>query len=212
MMNFTRRALLFSVAALFAAASASAGTISYSITVNTTGLAGSGPGFIEFQFNQANSLTSLTATASISLFASSGYTFNAGGSGGSTGVTGSLAAPPIVIPNDAGAANFYDIAVTTFGTSFSFLVTLTGDAIGGSAADGSGFFVFLFDSNFAPIVGPLGSGEIANVIVNPNGSTTATGSTFTGGSALASEIPEPGSVLLSFTGLGALALLRRRVR
>jgi hypothetical protein len=203
----TRRFLLSLFAMTLAAAGARAGTISYTVNVDLPAIPG--PGFIDFQFNQANASTSLPAVASISGFTSTGFVFDDLTSGGTAGVTGSLASPPISIPNDAGAANWFDIGVTTWGNQFSFVVTLAGDAIGGASTDGSGFYLFLLDGGYNPILGSLPSGEIANALVNPDGSTTALGSTFEGGAADLSETPEPGALLLTAGGLGLLAFLRR---
>lgn len=195
------------VAALASTQAALADPIAYNIVVDTSSL--SGPGYIEFQFNQANALTSLSATATLSNFSFNGFTLDPGSSGGTAGVTGSPWAPPVSIPNDAGGINYYDIAVTNWGSSFGFTLLITGPAVGGSAPDGSGFYLFLLDAGFAPIIAPLGSGEIANVIINPDGTNTPTGS----GSAAISAVPEPGTVGLTAAAvLGALALARRRSR
>lgn len=80
-------------------------------------------------------------------------------------------------------------------------MTLTGAAIGGSAADGSGFYVFLLDSGFSPIVGSLSSGEVANVIVNPDGTTTAQGSEFAGGFVDVTQKPEAGAGWMTMAGV-----------
>src|SRR5450755_1879362 len=153
-----RRTLLSLIAATLAAGTAQASLVSYAVIVNTPGLA-AGPGYIELQYNQANALTSGTGVATVTQFLSAGYTLG-GEAPSSPGVTGSFAAPPLVIPNDQSAANYYDEIVTTWGKSFSFLVKVD------TAATDSGFYVFLLDTNFSPIVGPLGSGEVANLIVD----------------------------------------------
>ncbi len=181
---------------------ASAGTVQYLVSVDSSGIGSGTPGIIEIQFNQANSTTSLSALASVTVLSVSGYTGDSTADQVSPGVTGNLANPPLLIPNDASGTNYADQGVGVFGSGFSFTVTFTGAAIGGSATDGSGFYLFLLDRSLNPLVGPLGSGEIANVIVNGDGSTTGTGSTFTGGSATVSlytPTPEPSTL---FTGFG----------
>jgi hypothetical protein len=61
------------------------------------------------------------------------------------------------------------------------MVTLNGLAVGTPALDGSAFHVTLFDSFFAPFVSPLTVGEVANITINPVGTLSTSGSTFTGG-------------------------------
>jgi MYXO-CTERM domain-containing protein len=207
----TRR--IFTILSLSALAlTAQAGTVSYIVTINTPAYPGTG--FMEFQFNQANAGTSLgLTTASISDVTQTGYTF--GGNGGSTlGVSGTLSALPVVIPNDQAGSNYYDEIISTWGTSIRFEVTLAGDAVGGVADDGSGFYIFLYDDGLSPIVGPLANGEVGNILINPDGSTTPQGSAFEGGTAtieLESAVPEPGTFLFGLAGLGGLIAMRRRM-
>lgn len=185
-------------------------TINYSVTVDTSGLIGQS-GFLDFSFNQANAATSLAATATISNFQQTGFTF--GGNDQTSGVSGTLNALPVVIPNDQNAANFYTQTVVNFGTAFSFDLLLSGPAIGGNAQDGSAFRVTLFNGDFSFKVSPLPDGEVANVIINGDGTTTPNGSIFIGGSAqvaATNAIPEPATVLLCVAGLGIFGLLRKR--
>jgi hypothetical protein len=197
-----RLTLLSLIALTLAAGTAQASTVSYAVFVDTTGIS-AGPGYIELQFDQANTTTSGVGAASISQFLSTGYTLG-GAAPPSAGVTGSFAAPPVVIPNDQGPANYYDEIVTSWGQSFSFLVTLD------TAATDSEFFVYLLDSGFNPIVSPLGQGEVANVFLDSDGVPTSQGSSFTGGSATVSPAPEPASGWLLAAGLGTLLLAFRR--
>lgn len=198
----TRRTLLSLIAFTLAAGTAQADILTYLVSVDTTGLP-AGAGYIELQFNQANALTSGVGAATVTQFLSTGYTLG-GAAPSSPGVTGSFAAPPLVIPNDQGAANYYDEIVNTWGQSFSFVLSLD------SAATDSGFFVYLLDSGFSPIVGPLGSGEVANLIIDATGGVTPQGSTFAGGSASVAPVPEPAAGWLLATCLGVLLLLFRR--
>jgi hypothetical protein len=200
-----RQTLLALIGVALAAGTAQASVVTYNLFVNTSGIS-AGAGFIELQFNQANAGTSGAGSATITQFLSTGYTLG-GAATPSSGVTGSFAAPPLVIPNDQSAANYYDEIVTTWGQSFSFDVTLN------TAATDSGFFVYLLDSDFQTIVGPLSSGEVANLIIDSNGVATPQGSSFDGGSANMSEIPEPAAGWLLASGLGALLMgFRRRTR
>jgi len=201
------------LAALAATATvASADSLTYTVTLNTPDFGA--PGWIDFSFNQANSLTSLSAVATISSFHQTGYTLDAV-TQSTRGVTGSLSALPLVIPNDQGAANFFTQGITNWGSSFSFDVTFSGPAVGGVAADGSAFRVTLFDAGFVPFVSPLADGEVANITINPAGILSISGSTFAGGSATVaaaapSAVPEPATAWLLVPAAGALLLTRRR--
>lgn len=202
----TRRSLLLGSILLVSAGVAPAATISYLITVGTSGL--SGPGYIDLEFNQANSLTSLSATASITQFTQTGFTF--GSALRSAGVTGDFETPPLVIPNDQSAANFYTRSVSQWGSVFSFLVTLSGPAVGSTAQDGSEFAILLLDSTFAPKVSPLPGDAAAVIILNGNGSVSASGSTFPGGFATVAAVPEPATAMIALAGFGLIALRIRR--
>ena len=201
------------IAALFAvllfAASARADTVSYNFFVDTSGIAALSPagGWLDFEFNQANALDSLSAIATITNFTSTGYTFGPTVQT-SAGVTGLLPGP-IAIPNDQGAANFFTQEVTAWGGSFAFEVTLSGPAVGTAAPDGSAFYAYLLDPGFNQIVSPSTStGEILNVTIDSAGGTTPQATAFTGGSSTA--IPEPGAAWLALTALALLAIGRLR--
>lgn len=191
------------VVLLAASMGAGAGTVSYSFQVDTSGIASAAPagGWLDFQFNQANALDSLSALATIDNFSSTGFVFG-GTQLASTGVTGSLPGP-VAIPNDQGGANFFTQEIGAWGSGFQFSVTLSGAAVGTPAPDGSTFFVLLLFPDFNPIVAPPTiAGEILNVNLDSTGAASAQGSTFDGGSALAT--PEPGALWLALAGLAAI--------
>jgi hypothetical protein len=198
-----RQTLLALIGVALAAGTAQASTVSYNLFVNTSGIS-AGAGYIELQFNQATSASGVGA-ATITQFVSSGYTL--GGAAPSLGdVTGSFASPPLTITNAPAPANIYDENVAIWGQTFGFVLTLD------TAATDSEFFILLLDTGFNPIVGPLALGEVASVFIDSNGVTTAQGSSFAGGYANASEIPEPASGWLLAPGLGALLMGFRRRR
>jgi hypothetical protein len=175
----------------------------YLISVDTSGL-GSVGGYIDLAFDKANS-DALGATATITGFTSTGFTFS--GSNSSTGgVTGSLDAPPLVIANDGGAANFYDEGVTSFGSEFSLLVDFDGPAIGEASLDVSDFFVSLLDGDGNFIGGDPVTGAVADITIGTDGNLTAQ----TTANASASGVPEPATLLTG--GFGALLLFAVRRR
>ena len=203
---------IFLLGALAATATvASADSLSYVVTVNTPNFGA--PGWIDFSFNQANSLTSLGATATISNFQQTGYMLDAA-TQSSPGVTGSLVPGPVIIPNDQAGANFFTQGIASWGSAFSFTVLLSGPAVGTAAPDGSAFRLTLFDLNFTPFVSPLPDGEVANITINPNGTLSTSGSTFGGGSATvaaaAAAVPEPATAWLLAPIAAALLFMRRR--
>ena len=125
------------IAVLLLATGAHADTVNYNFFVDTSGIAALSPsgGWLDFEFNQANALDSLSAIATITGFTSTGYTF--GPTVQTTpGVTGLLPGP-IAIPNDQGAADFFTQEVTAWGGSFAFEVSISGPAVGTAAPDGS---------------------------------------------------------------------------
>ncbi|MCX6626723.1 MAG: NF038129 family PEP-CTERM protein [Candidatus Solibacter sp.] len=206
----TRHKYFFLLIALAATATvASADSFGYNVTVNTPDFGA--PGWIDFSFNKSLVGTALSATATIWDFQQTGYTLD-GATDFTTGVTGSLTAAPLVIPNDGGAANYFSQRILAWGSSFSFTVIFDGPAVGGSGPNGSAFRVTLFDDGFTPFVSPLPDGEVANITINPTGDFSTSGSTFSGGSATVDPVPEPASAWLLAPALGALLLLRRRIR
>ena len=188
------------------AAILAAGPISYTVTVDSSSIGSSPAGFIEFQFNQANANTSLAATATVSDFTSAGFTFNNTTNSSLGGVTGSLSAPPLVFDNTVGGTNLHDQGVSTFGSSFSFTLTLDGAALGTPATDGSQFFVYLLGTDYSNLIGPAGG--VAGVTIN--GDTTLTTNAVEGISSV-SETPEPSTVAMFGLGIAMLAIRRRVV-
>ena len=209
------KSLLISFLALGSLASLSASSFSYQVTVDTSSIGGLTPGFLEFQFNQADSLYSLAATATVSDFTSTGFTFDDTQDSTLGGATGSLSSPPLVLDNTVGATNLFDEYVSKFGSSFSFVVTLAGPALTNTAADGSGFYTFLWSTDYSTnLIGSATTGAVAEVDINGDKTTATTPlagiSTITSYTAPMTATPEPSA--LSLLGLGAAILLFRRTR
>jgi hypothetical protein len=200
-----RHSVLLLLAGAMLIPAARAGTITFGFRVETSGI--TAPGWIDFQFNQANAGTSLSATATITNFMAPGFIF-ADPAQVSAGVTGDLFTIAVVIPNDAAGANFFAQPVSTWGPQFQFDVTLTGDAVGNAAPDGSGFYVFLEDETGAPLPTSLPFSEALNITIDTAGAATAEYND------LASPTPEPGTAWLMVAGFGmvAFAIQRRRTR
>lgn len=206
----TRTALYSLLLLVASAGAASAGTITFSFLVDTSGIAALSPtgGWMDFQFNQFNAFTSLSANATIDGLDFSGDFILGGTELESTGVAGTVPGP-ITIPNDQDPANYFTQEIGSWGSSVSFAVTLSGPAVGAPATDGSGFYVYLLDPGFNQIVTPPTlTGEILNVTIDPSGAATPTTTTFTGGSS--EVVPEPSTAMLLLPALGLLAFRLRR--
>jgi hypothetical protein len=202
------------VGTLGPAGAARAGII-YTVTVNTSALQGTA-GNLDFQFNPGNS-SAEAATATVQNFQKSGGVL-AGTSATTGDATGVLAG---TLTLDNGTA-FNDIFQGfTFGTQFSFQLTLSGPAVstpGGTV--GSSFVLSLYDSaGVTPLLTTDPNGSVLTLDLNPNGSATA--HTFPdgtgGGSVIAvapvTSVPEPSAlVLLLSAGPAGLGFLLRRRR
>ena len=182
---------------------ANAGTATFDFRVDTSGIPAAAGGWIDFEFNQANAFDSLSATARIWGFDAPGFTLGSTVLTSTPDVTGNLPGT-VVIPNDQAGANYYTQAIDTWGSRFDFLVTLSGDAVGTPAPDGSGFYVFLLYPDFSPIVCPLASCEALNVTIGTDGIPVRQDSDISG------HIPEPGTWWLALAGAGMAWRARKR--
>jgi hypothetical protein len=206
----TRTALYSLLLLVASTGAASANSVTYSFFLDTSGIGALSPtgGWLDFEFNQANALDSLSAVATLTGVTLSGDYSLGGTLFTSTGVTGTIPGP-IDIPNDQSAANYFTQEITTWGTSVQFSVTLTGPAVGTAAPDGSGFYAYLLDPGFSQIVTPPTlTGEVLNVTIDTSGAATPTPASFTGGASYVT--PEPSTALLLLPVLGLAALKRRR--
>ena len=197
---------------LFSAAEASAESIGYGITIDTSSLAGY-QGFLDVQFNPGLG-GSQEASATVVAFTTDG-SFSAAPPATFGPVLGTLPGN-LYIYNSAPNDYFQEF---TFGSRIFFYVNFFGPALDspdGSSA-GSTFGFGLWDSTGAtPLLttDPIG-GFVASVDLNNDGSVTPHNLPpgADGGSPVAdfSAAPEPGSWLLAASALAFIAMKRRRV-
>lgn len=174
----------------------------YLVTVNTTGVNGQS-GHVDFQFNPADPGSTPAATATVSGF--TGFSGALGPptlSGDATGV----ASTSLVLNNtDALNASYSSL---TFGSSLSFLLTLTGAAFNETSLNGSTFLFALYNSSNQPLNGsdPM----VAQIDLQPFGTSPGVnlqiqvGPAYSGGAnAQVTAIPEASTTLM--LGLVALA-------
>ena len=145
----------------------------YKVTVNTASLNGS-VGFLDLQFNPVNA-TSQPATATITSFA--GGAVSAAQTSVHRHVTGTVLGAVTMLNLEPFQELYQRI---TYRNSFSFLLTLSGDAIdspSGQATAGSTFGISLYNANQRPTLTNQGAatGFAGQVEINLDGTTTPTG-------------------------------------
>jgi type 1 fimbria pilin len=212
------RSRVCSVAALvlLSACSAAANSILFLVTVNTSTV-NTNSGFLDFQFNPG-APTSQAAVASILNFNADGgaLVFNLNSPQVTVGVLGGPLPAPLTFTNALAVNEVFQ--QFTYGTFFSFVLSLSGPALSspnGAAETGSTFGVGLFDQAQNPILTNQPSGFAGTVDVNLDGTTTATSfPNSSGGTSVVTfqALPEPGTMfLLGFGGAG-LFMLRKVLR
>lgn len=186
---------------------ARAGSIAYSVNVDTCGISGTS-GYIDFQFNPANS-ASLAATALVNSFSTNGTLGAALPNLGDA--VGTL---PGALSFDNGTPTNEITQGLVFGSTISFDVTLGGLAVGSSGPASTTFFLTLYDANGNPYCSGPG-GSIGTININADGSTTPTtypplampGPTAT--ISPLSSVPEPSSLVLAAAGAALIILWAR---
>lgn len=202
---------LFVIALMMLTAGSAFASYTYDVTVNTSGL--SGTGYIYLDYVPVNPVAS---TATVSNFTTDGIlgaqdTLDVVNG---AAVTGTL--PGAVVFANSNGTNDYEQLVT-FGKSFSFDLTLSTPS-GGKTGTGSTFSLGLFADAFgnSPLlntsgVGSSAPGTLFTVDLNNNGTTStqilASEATVSG----ASPTPIPPSALLLGFSLFGLAGLKQRI-
>jgi hypothetical protein len=203
------------LALLFGAVgSAMADGITYDVTVDTSGIAGTS-GSLDFQFNPGPLVTQ-TANLQIQNFTSDGTLVSSPPSPTLTGdVAGAL--PGIVTFDNGGAFNDYFTGFT-YGSSLSFLLNLYGPAVtspDGISTSGSAFSFSMYSDpggttpvltsdsvNGYALAGAINLDGTATITNNSSQLTITTPVTAT---------PEPNALLLLGSGLASLVFLRRKL-
>ncbi len=161
---------LFCSAMLLSLSPALAAT-SYLVTLNTTLISGQN-GFVDLQLNPLGA-GSQAVTATITGFTTNGML--TGVPGGSGPVTGAL--PGTVTMPSAPTPSLDYFHGITFGTSISFVVTLSGPALDTPTgmAPGTTFLVSLYDAaNTNPLLSGVANGGIVAIDVTSAGTTAVT--------------------------------------
>jgi hypothetical protein len=190
---------------------ASAGPITYDVTVDASSISGTA-GALDFQFNPGP-LESQAASLQVLNFTSDGTL------AGSPVLTGDVAgALPATLTFDNGTAFNDNFEGLTYGSTLSFQVSLDGPAL--SSPDGtstsSSTFAFSMFSDAAGTIPTLTTNSAAGfaftIDANLDGTTTVTNfsAQTTAVPATIPAIPEPGSLSLMAAGLGIWLVLRRR--
>jgi hypothetical protein len=196
---------VFLLLGVFGPGAARADFVIYDVSVDTAALSGQG-GNLDFQLNPGG-LGAAAANATVTSFQSIGGILSP-----SSIVTGNASGSlPGTLMLDNGTA-FNDIFQGfTYGSSFSFVLTLSGPAIGSSGGVfGSSFALSLYDAaGVTPLLTTDPNGSVLTINLNTNGTTSVetfpqspTNSTPVATATPAvSAVPEPPAIVLLAAGL-----------
>ena len=201
------RKLLFAALLLCLTVSASAATVTYDVTINTSSVAGTA-GSLDFNFSPGPYQTQASSLQILG-FSSDGFLASSPELTGD--VSGALPST-VTFDNGTGYNDYFE--GFTYGSTLSFDVSLYGSALSspnGVSTSGS-TFAFSMYSDAAGTIPVLTSdttdGFAFTVNVNLDGSTTATNySDQTNVESPSSAVPEPNNLLLVATGLTILGVM-----
>src|SRR5271165_284141 len=189
---------------------ASAGDITYQVTVNTASIAGT-TGSFDFQFNPG---PLITQAASLDILAFGGN----GSLVGAPMLTGSVvgALPgPLTFQNSTAFNDYFQ--GFTYGSSLTFDVHLYGPALtspNGTATSGSTFAFSMFGdpAGTMPVLTTDTTDGFAFLVnINLDGTTTVIDYSLQTTVVPAPAVPEPNAISVMFTGM-AIALVTLRIR
>lgn len=181
----------------------------YKVTVDTSGKSNTS-GYVDFQFNPATPGSTPSATAVVSQL--SGYS-----SLGLADLTGDATGNPSssLVLNNSGVLNASYSSIG-FGSSLSFLLTLSGAAFSETALNGSTFLFALYDASQQPLNGSQNP-AVVQIDLLPYGTSPGVetqifvGPAFSGGAdAQVAAVPEASTtVMLGLMAVAGLVAARR---
>ena len=190
---------------------AQADFVTYQVSVDTSGITGQA-GNLDFQFNPGDSSAEV-ATASVTNFQTVGGILSQ-----PAALTGdAVGSLPGTLTLDNGTAYNDAFQGFTYGNTFSFLLTLSGQAIDSPGGTfGSSFALSLYDaSGITPLLTTDPNGSVLTVNLNADGTTSAetfpqslTNSTSIVIANQSNMVPEPSSYLLFIIALLLIVLIR----
>jgi len=190
-------AVMFAISAMPLSAMA----ISYTVSVDTSTLAGA-DAVVAFQFNPAPGVDSPSATATVADFAGASASDVSETVGG---VTGGLFPGPLVLENSP-SLNYF-LQPLTLGASFSFSLSFTDNVPPGN--DGSYFGLSLVDADNLPLLPSDPDGVLLAIDLFPGQTPELTNLSPT--FVTIAVIPEPGTYALMLAGVLMLAGCVRRL-
>jgi len=206
-----KHSLFFVVLLLCAGSWASAGPITYGVTVDTSSIVGTA-GSLDFNFNPG---PLVTQAASLQILGFSGDGSPAGGPSLTGDVGGAL--PATVTFDNGGALNDY-FEGFTYGSTLTFQVYLYGPALSspdGTSTSGSTFAFSMFSDaagTMPVLTNDTVDGFAFTVDVNLDGTTTVTNFSPQTSVSPVSAVPEPSSVALIASAMTMMGTLVRRKR